>query len=273
MGRLNYVFFGTPDFAATILEKLIKAGFAPAALVCNPDRPVGRKKIITPPPTKVVADKYGISVFQPESLKNFQFGERRFDFGVVASYAKIIPKNIIGTFRLGIIGVHPSLLPRHRGASPIQSAILTGDEITGVTLYLLDEKTDHGAILAGRELTITNDDNYDTLSRKLAELGAELAAETIPDYLGGKIKPQVQNEEYATYTGKFETEDGHVNLEKDNPIAIERKVRALNPEPGVWTMKEGKRMKILEAELNPATAGGKLRLKRIQFEGKKPQTL
>ncbi len=288
-GRPNYVFFGTPDFAAIILDKLIKAGLLPAAVVCNPDRPAGRKKIVTPPPAKVLAEEHKIKVYQPESLEirnslpigkagKLELGD--IDFGVVASYGKIIPENIIRTFKLGAIGVHPSLLPRHRGASPIQSAILAGDEVTGVTLYLLDEKMDQGAIITGQELTITNDDNYETLSRRLANLGAELLIETLPKFARGEIRPQVQNEDYATYTGKFKTEDGFVDpedlraaqdgasLEKDDPVVIERKIRALNPEPGVWTLKEGKRMKILEAEIRD----GKLKLKKIQFEGKKPQT-
>jgi methionyl-tRNA formyltransferase len=283
--RLNYVFFGTPDFAAIILQNLIDAGFLPAAVVCNPDRPAGRKKIITPPPTKVLAEKHNIKVYQPENLEIGNWENA--DFGIVASYGKIIPEKIIQTFKLGMIGVHPSLLPRHRGASPIQSAILSGDEVTGVTLYLLDEKMDHGPILAGKELKIEKNDNYETLSEKLAILGAELTIKTIPEYIAGKSKPQVQNEEYATYTKKFKTEDAYVNLEKDDPVTIERKIRALNPEPGVWTLRQGlrvslsrtpqgkpfdkaqgKRMKILEAEIED----GKLKLKKIQFEGKKPQT-
>ncbi len=286
---INYVFFGTPEFSATILEKLTEAGFSPAAVVCNPDRPVGRKKIITAPPVKVLAEKHGIKVYQPESLEigncppeadpplaeKLEIGNM--DFGIVASYGKIIPKDIIQTFELGVIGVHPSLLPRHRGASPIQSAILSGDEVTGVTLYLLDEKMDHGPILASREFSIYNL-QFLNLQEKLAELGAELLIETLPKFMKGEIKPQIQNEERATYTKKFKTEDGYVDLKKDDPTAIERKVRALNPEPGVWTLRpldetrgkqaQGKRMKILDAELKE----GKLILKKIQFEGGKPQS-
>jgi len=278
----NYVFFGTPDFAATILEKLIGAGFLPAAVVCNPDRPVGRKKVLTAPPTKILAQKYNIPVLQPENIRTSDvltltpiFGTsdvRKFDILIVAAYAKIIPEEILQIPRLGTIGVHPSLLPRHRGASPIQSAILEGDEVTGVTLYLLDEKMDHGPIITGREFPISNL-QFSTLRQKLAELGGELLIETLPKFVSGEIKPQVQNEEYATYTKKFKTEDAYVDLEKDSPAIIEKKVRALNPEPGVWTMQNGKRMKILEAELDPAAAGGKLVLKKIQFEGKTPQFL
>jgi methionyl-tRNA formyltransferase len=281
----KYIFFGTPEFAAIILEKLIEAGFAPTALICNPDRPVGRKKIITAPPTKILAQKHGITVWQPEGLKieNWKLKIEELggiDFAVVAAYSQIIPKNILDVLPAKFMGVHPSLLPRHRGASPIQSAILEGDEVTGVTLYLLDEKMDHGPILAGREFSISNF-KFSILQTKLAEMAGNMLVETLPKFMKGEIKPQVQNEKYATYTKKFTTDDAFVDLEKDDPVIIERKVRALNPEPGVWTLRpldvardkqaQGKlkRMKILEAELKD----GKLVLKKIQFEGKKPQEL
>ncbi|MBI4033927.1 MAG: methionyl-tRNA formyltransferase [Candidatus Brennerbacteria bacterium] len=265
--KSKFVFFGSPEFATIVLEKLIGAGFIPAVVVCNPDRPVGRKKIITPPPTKILARKNNVKIYQPEKL---EIGNA--DFGIVASYAKIIPKDIIETFKLGVIGVHPSLLPRHRGASPIQSAILSGDEVTGVTLYLLDEKMDHGPILASREFSISNF-QFSILQTKLAELAGDMLVKILPQFLKGEIKPQPQNELKATYTKKFKTEDAFVDLEKDYPVVVERKVRALNPEPGVWTMQNGKRVKILEAEINPAAAGGKLKLKKIQLEGKRPQSV
>jgi methionyl-tRNA formyltransferase len=284
---MNYIFFGSPEFAAIILEKLITAGFVPQAVVCNPDRPVGRKKIITSPPTKLLAQKYNISALQPEVLSNskLEILNSKPDFAIVASYAKIIPKNILELFPKGIIGVHPSLLPKYRGPTPIQSVILNGEAETGVTLYLLDEKVDHGPIIAQRALE--NNDlrtiNYVKLHDALANLGADLLIETLPKFIEGKIKPVAQNEAEATFTKKFENRDGYVDLEKDDPVIIEKKVRALNPEPGVWTIVTaetvslirankkiiGKRMKILEAEI----IGGKLILKKIQFEGGKPQSL
>jgi len=294
--NFKFVFFGSPEFAAIILEKLIVAGFIPSAVVCNPDRPVGRKKIITPPPVKQRIMNYEsgiknkIKILQPERLDKAFLDSLflihdSFDFFVVASYAKIIPKEILGIPQLGTIGVHPSLLPKYRGPTPIQSAILAGESETGVTLYLLDEKVDHGPILARRvlenyELGIMN---YEKLHDALANLGAELIIETLPKFLKGEIKPRPQDESQATYTKKFTTDDGRVDLEKDDPIVIERKVRALNPEPGVWMYATintvslirankgyiGKRMKILEAKI----LGGKLILKKIQFEGRKPQIL
>jgi len=285
----KFVFFGTPEFAAIVLEKIIAAGFIPSAVLCNPDRPVGRKKIITPPPTKVLAEKNNIKVYQPEKLEisppagglDLEIG--KIDFAVVAAYSKIIPKKILEIPRLGTIGVHPSLLPKYRGASPIQSAILAGEKETGVTLFLTDEKVDHGPILAKRELTMTNDDDYDNLQKRLADLAADLLIETLPKFLTGEIKPRTQNESEATYTKKFRAEDGFVDLEilrqaqdgtsPGQPEIILRKIRALNPEPGVWTIIPptggGKRTKILEAEI----ANGKLRIKKIQIEGGKQKNL
>ncbi len=268
--NLKIIFLGTPEFAALILEKLIKAELMLEAVICNPDKPTGRKQIITPPPVKVLAQKHGLAVYQPkdktellEIIKKLQP-----DLAVVAAFGMIFPKEVLGIPQYGFINVHPSLLPKYRGPTPIQSAILNGDEKTGVTLYLIDEKVDHGAMIANSELRMQNAEwNYEALSKKLAELGAELLIKTLPDFLAGKITPLPQEESQAIYTKKFKTEEARVDLEKDNPIEVERKIRALNPEPGTWTMKDGKRMKILEAEL---MAGNKIKLKKIQFEGKKP---
>ncbi len=268
--NLKIIFLGTPEFATIILEKLIKAELMLEAVICNPDKPTGRKQIITPPPVKVLAQKHGLAVYQPkdksellEIIKKLQP-----DLAIVAAFGMIFPKEVLDIPQHGFINVHPSLLPKYRGPTPIQSAILNGDEKTGVTLYLIDEKVDHGAMIANSELRMQNVEwNYETLSKKLAELGAELLIKTLPDFLAGKITPLPQEESQAIYTKKFKTEEAHVDLEKDNPIEVERKIRALNPEPGTWTMKDGKRMKILEAEL---TAENKIKLKKIQFEGKKP---
>ena len=279
---MKYVFFGTPEFAAIILRKLIDASFFPIAVVCNPDRPAGRKKVITKPPAKIIAEKHHIPVLQPEKLDlGFVLHLSSFkpDFSIVAAYAKILPKDCVEMPRLGTIGVHPSLLPKYRGASPIQSAILNGETETGVALYLLDEKMDHGPMLKNGKLKIENSDTYETLMRKLAELGGDLLAETIPKFLAGEIKPQAQDEREATFTKKFTTEDGRVDAhdleaaltgeDRKKAVRIERKIRALNPEPGAWTIQNGKRVKLLFAEIE----NGKLKLKKIQTEGKKPITL
>jgi len=278
---MQYVFFGTPEFAAIILDKLIAAGFAPSAVVCNPDRPVGRKKVITAPPVKqlIARRKVQSEILQPEDL--FTIRDKllaiRPDVFVVAAYAKIIQKEILDIPRLGSIGVHPSLLPKYRGPSPIQAAIINGDAETGVTLYLLDEKVDHGPIISSVKCQVSSKENCESLQKKLAELGGSLLVETLPKFLDGAIRPQPQNEAEATYTKKFTAEDGFVDQEDlreaasgSNPqkaAAIERKIRALNPEPGVWVAdRNGKRTKLLEANI----ADGKLMLKKTQLEGKKP---
>src|SRR3989344_7471855 len=154
---MKYVFFGTPNFATRVLEGLINGGNPPSVLVCNPDKPVGRKKIITPPPTKqlILNREVPMNIFQPGSVKELSDLSdelfRECDFGVVAAYGQIIPRKVIDSARLGIIGVHPSILPKLRGASPIQGAILEGYEETGVSLFMLDEEVDHGPVLVQRE--------------------------------------------------------------------------------------------------------------------------
>lgn len=276
----KFVFFGTPKFAAIILENLIKADFSPQAVVCNPDKPVGRKKIITPPLTKVLAQKYDITVLQPEILANckLQITNYKPDFFIVAAYAKIIPKEILEIPRLGAVGVHPSLLPKYRGPSPIQTAILEGEKETGVTLFLMDEKVDHGPILARQELNYElRIANYELLMRKLAGLSSNLLIEILPKFIKEEIVPQAQDENQATYTKKFKTEDAFTqfaDLKKameeggETAAIIERKIRALNPEPGVFTFveKNGRllRIKIFDAILKE----GKFVLTKIQPEGK-----
>lgn len=281
---MRFVFFGTPEFAVAVLGKLIAVGFLPAAVVCNPDRPVGRKHVIAPPPVKLLILKHetrNMAVLQPEKLDavfRFQVSDFKPDFAVVAAYAKIIPKEILDIPRLGTIGVHPSLLPKYRGATPIQSAILNGEGETGVTLFLLDEKMDHGPMLAQKGLR-AGSKKYGELLLELAELGGDLLVETIPKFLAGEITPQDQDHSQATYTKKFTTDDGFVD-EKDvleaesgahseKARTIERKIRALNPEPGVWTFRNGKRTKLLGAEIRD----NRLCLTKIQEEGGVPRSL
>ena len=277
---MKYIFFGTPRFAEIVLEALIGAKVPPVAVVCNPDRPVGRKKTITPPPVKVLAAAHGIRILQPEKLDGSFEQELRSlapDFFVVAAYAKIIPQNILAIARRGTIGTHPSLLPKYRGASPIQSAILAGEKMTGVSLYLMDAKMDHGPLMAEEELAIAEGEDYPRLEGRLADLGGKLLAKTIPRFLAEKTTLKEQYESEATFTKKFKTEDGFV-AEKElaaaergegDPVAIYRKILALNPEPGAWTLREGKRLKLLAAKIEH----GALCLLLAQREGEKPKKL
>ena len=263
----------------------------PEAVICNPDKPTGRKQIITPPLVKVLAQKYGLTVYQPkdktellEIVKNLQP-----DLAVTAAFGMIFPKEILEIPKYGFINVHPSLLPKYRGPTPIQTAILNGDKETGVSLFLIDEEMDHGPILAKRELEFPiSNFQFPILSQKLAELGADLLIQFLESLISQKLTNNIkevglpnielkpQDESQATYTKKFETKDAYIepaDLEKaenqggEIAIEIERKIRALNPEPGIWTLQNGKRMKILEAILTPEN---KIKLKKIQFEGKNP---
>lgn len=273
----SFSFFGTPRFGEIVLSELIQKQWIPSFVVCNPDRPTGRKRVITSPPVKVLAQRNGIPVSQPEKLSESDpiFYEKQ-DYFVVAAYGKIIPKSVFNLPRFGTIGIHPSLLPRHRGATPIQSAILNGEKQTGVTLFLIDEKIDHGKIIAQKSIPIEKDDTYITLEEKLARWGAWLLIKTIPDFINGKITALEQNHKQATITKKIKTEDAFIPphtlkraLSGDIATAetVNRMVRAFTPEPGVWTLKQKKRMKILETRISE----NKLVLIKIQMDGKKPQ--
>jgi methionyl-tRNA formyltransferase len=277
---MNYIFFGTPIFSARCLKVLVDHGMAPRAVVCNPDRPVGRKHIITPPPVKqFIADsKLPIPVFQPEKLDaKFQAEIKKFhpDLFVVFAYNKILRKDVLGIPRLGTVGVHPSLLPKYRGPSPFLSALLNGETKTGVTLYLLDEGVDSGPILAESEpVPITGTDTFNSLGEKLADVGGNLLVEILPPFSMGMIRPAPQEDADATFTKKFGTDDGFVepdylsaaeNGDTQKATHLDRKIRALNPEPGVWTMRDGKRLKLLEAKI----VNGALRLTITQREGEK----
>lgn len=275
-----FVFLGTPRFGAIVLKSLIEKGLVPSLVVCNPDQALGRKKTITSPPTKRLAEEYGIPIWQPEKLTEAEAKRKlgNADIAVVAAYGKIIPASVLRVPKNGTLGIHPSLLPQFRGATPLQSAILAGFDRTGVSLFVVDEKVDHGSVVAERTIPLAAQ-TYLQLEEQLAALGAELFAETIRKFLVGEIIPVVQHEEAATFTKKIATSDAfveyaHLNDAQKNggdiAIRIDRMVRAFTPEPGVWTLENGVRMKLLEAEL---LSDGKLRLHRIQYEGKKPQAL
>ncbi len=282
---MKYVFFGNTRFAAIVLEKLIQYKLFPALLICRPDKPAGRKLAISQCSTKKVALEYNIPILQPEILT---FGlmsklkEYRANFFLIVAYHKILAEEILSIPAYGSLGLHPSLLPKYRGPSPIRSAILYGEKEFGVSLFLVDQEIDHGPIIKQAKIKMENA-KYLELEEKLAELGANLIINVVPDYLEGKVKP-VPQPETLSYTKKFTTADGYVDLEKQPPVLIERKIRALNPNPGVFTFltvsqiqeilgyairglpNQIKRVKLLEAKLE----NNKLRLLKIQVEGKKP---
>jgi len=254
------VFFGTPQFAVTILDKLIASPFAPSLVVTAPDKPVGRKQKLTSPPVKVLAEQHGISVLQPEKLDEafiYKLKTINYNLFIVAAYGKIIPQDILDIPTHGNINIHPSLLPKLRGASPIQGAILEGLTKTGVTIMLMDEKMDHGPIVANIQHAITNPKiTTEELSRELADAGAELLVETLPRYLAGEITPEEQNHTEATYTKLISKEDGHINWEI-SAVEIERRIRAYTPWPSAYAYWDDKRVKFLEAEIIDGEEGNK----------------
>jgi len=264
--NLKIIFIGTSQFAAIILDKLCQVNLKPVLVITAPDKPVGRKQIITPPPAKLTAEKYGIPISQPKVISNFQFPISKPDLIVVAAYGQIIPKEILKIPRYGCLNVHPSLLPKYRGPSPIQAAILNGDKETGVTIIKMTEKVDAGPIIANIKYQISNIKiNYETLHNKLAELGTDLLIKTIPLWIKGKIKEKLQDESKASYTKILTKEDGLINW-RDPIEKIERQIRAFNPWPGAYTIYRGKMLKILEADI----VNNQLILKKVQLEGKKP---
>jgi methionyl-tRNA formyltransferase len=257
---IKFAFLGTGDFAVKILEILHQNNLIPGLIITTPDKPKGRKMLLTPPLVKIWAEKNNIKTIADYSLLIADC----YDLFIIADYGKIIPKEILDISKHGALNIHPSLLPKFRGPSPIQSFILSGEKETGVAIILLDEEMDHGPIIAISSLKsqILNL-YYKKLEEKLAELGGELLIKIIPDWISGKIKPQKQNHKEATYTKKIRKNDGLINL--DEPAeSIERKIRALTPWPGVYTFINGKRLLILEAEIKD----NKLRIIKIKPEGK-----
>ncbi len=277
---MKYVFFGTPDFASIILKDLITRGYAPLAVVTNPDRPVGRKQVITPSPVKTLALENGIKVLTPGSLKGEEIQKELEAIGadifILAAYGKIIPGPVLEIPQNGVVCVHPSLLPKLRGATPVQNAILQGFKETGVTLFQMDKEIDHGPILLQEKTEIRAEENTESLLERLAGVSARMVAELLDNF--SKLEPIPQNHAEATFTRKLETSDAfieEINLQRaetgggEITYILDRKIHAFYPEPGAWTMRDGKRVKLLDSEV----IDGKLRLKVIQIEGKKPQAI
>lgn len=243
LSNAKVVFLGTPKFALPSLEALIQNGYQLAAVITNPDEPAGRKQELTPPPVKILAKKHHIPVFQPEKLEVGRWKSEipEADLYVVVAYGKIIPKEILEIPKFGALNIHPSLLPRWRGPSPIQYTILHGDAEAGVTLMKIDEQMDHGPILAQQKLEAINNQlpvnqaTYKELHDELARIGAELLIETLPKYLSGEITSVPQDDAKATFSKLLRKDDGRADWKKPAE-EIERRVRALNPWPGTWTL-------------------------------------
>jgi methionyl-tRNA formyltransferase len=225
--------------------------------VTQPDRPTGRKQEIQMSRVKIVALKYHIPIDQPATLKEYTVPVEA-DINLVCKYGLIIPEKILYRPRYGSINVHASLLPKYRGASPIQSALIHGDIETGVTIMQMDKAMDHGAILSQQTVEILPDDTCETLSERLAPTEAETLIKTVPKYIAGEIKPVEQNHELATFCREFKREDGEIKLDK-TATEIYNLYRGLTPWPGIWTMWNGKRLKLLKIKpVNESAPAGKI---------------
>lgn len=245
------IYWGTPYFSAEILRSLINTEYKPIAVITQADKPAGRGSKLKASEVKILAEKEHIPYFQPEKLKNPEFlsqlKELKPDLFIIVSYGKIIPKEILAIPKLGTINIHPSLLPRWRGPSPIQSAILAGDKEIGVTIMLVDEEMDHGPILINSKLKIQNL-KYEELEEVLIKESAKLLIETLPKWINGKIKPIPQKHDQAIYCQMIKKEDGKINWNESVEI-IDRKIRALNPWPGTYFEVCNKKFKVLDAEV------------------------
>ena len=250
---MKIVFMGTPDFAVTTLQALIESGHEVIAAVSQPDKPFGRKAELRPTPVKAAAEVAGIPVLQPRRLRDPEFTEKLEqlapDVIVVAAYGKIIPKFILELPRYGCVNVHASLLPKYRGAAPIQWAILDGEPETGVSIMQMNEGLDEGDILNISRVAISDTETGGSLFNKLAAEGGRLLVETLQLLEEGKIRPEKQPADSPTpYARMIVKEDGLIDW-KRSAAEIERQVRGLDPWPGAYTRLDGKMFKILRSHV------------------------
>jgi methionyl-tRNA formyltransferase len=239
---MRLVFMGTPDFAAASLEALLKSNDSVAGIITQPDRPKGRGQILTPSPVKLLAQREQIPLLQPLKMKDPEFLQAlarwKPDLITVAAYGRILPPAILSLPSSGCINVHASLLPKYRGASPIQWAIVNGETKTGITTMLLDEGMDTGAMLLQEAVPITSDDTADTLSQRLADLGGRLLVETIAQLKAGTLVPRPQDASQATLAPLLKKEDGAIDWALP-ALALVNRVRGLSPWPGAYTTLTG----------------------------------
>ena len=289
---MRIVYMGTPDFAVPALEKLAQSpDYTVAAVFTQPDKPKGRKMVMTPPDVKVCAEKLGIPVFQPSSMRSEEaynsLKELNPDVIVVAAYGQILPKAVLDLPKFGCVNIHGSLLPKYRGAAPIQQSVLDGEKVTGVTTMLMDVGLDTGDILLKAEIEIGENETAGELFDRLAVLGGELIVETLDKLAKGEITPQKQDESLATHTSKISKELCPIDFNK-SAFEVHNKVRGLNPWPVAVTEIAGKTVKVYSSRVSDMSgaAGTILSLKpfvvacgdksveliEIQPQGKKRMT-
>ena len=281
---------GTPDFAAGSLKSLIEAGYEISAVITQPDRPKGRSGAPVFSPVKEVAVAAGIPVLQPERIKRpeetAKLLEYPADIYVVAAFGQILSKEILEQPKYGCINVHASLLPKYRGASPIQRVILDGEKETGITIMQMNEGLDTGDILYQKKYELAPDETFETLHDRLMDLGGQALLEALPLIEEGKITPVTQDDSLSCYAPLIKKEDGLIDFKK-TAVQIDAQIRAFNPWPGAFTRLEGKTLKIWEASLcekggkpgeiidvdknsfTVACSEGSIRVMSLQAEGKK----
>jgi methionyl-tRNA formyltransferase len=285
------VFFGTPDFAVPSLAALLEGPDEVVGVVCQPDRPAGRGQRLHPPPVTVMAEERGLPVVQPQKLRDGRATDllHRWnpDLIVVAAYGRILPREILDLPRFGCINVHASLLPKYRGAAPIQWAILCGEAVTGVTIMRMNERMDEGDILLQRQLEILPGETYGELQVRLAKLGSDALRDAVAGLKGGRLLATPQDDRAATLAPMIEKEDGRVDWAQPAEVIV-RKVRAFNPWPSTFTRLDGKLLKVHRAKAlaeNPkwkpgtvvmlgetvrvAAGTGIVEIEELQLEGRK----
>ncbi len=290
---MKIIFYGTPDIALPFLQTLYNdEEIEVVAVVTKPDKPVGRKQEIQSPPVKKIAKEYNIEVLQPEKIDadfvDF-IGNYEADFNVVIAYGEILPTELLDAPTHGSINVHFSLLPKYRGAAPVQTALLNGDKETGVTFMDMEEKLDAGGIYYVKKTPIESDENAEALLIRLSEVGAILLPTVLKDISEKVLSPIPQNEDEKSFCKKINKQDAEFDPNKEEAELIMNKYRAFYPWPGLFFMYEGKRCKILKCELSDGDVGagelkkhegelilgcknGSLKINKLQLEGKKPMS-
>jgi methionyl-tRNA formyltransferase len=294
MTNHRVIFAGTPEFAVASLQALIDSGAVPSAVLTQPDRPAGRGKSLTASPVKKLAEAHGIRVMQPLHLRDedtvAELRELQPDIMVVAAYGLILPQAVLDIPRAGCLNVHASLLPRWRGAAPVQAAVLAGDERSGVCLMAMEAGLDTGPVYAREEVAIGARETAGELHDRLASAGARLLAEHLDAITNGKLTAVAQDDKAATYAPKIKTADAELRWARP-ATELDRIVRAYNPVPGAWFMLGDERIKCWQARpcsANDAPAGtvlaadaegiviacgdGALRLESLQRPGKRAVT-
>ena len=252
---MKVVFMGTPEFSVPPFQHLLNNDYEVAAVYTPPDKTAGRGRSLVFSPVKQAAVDAGLPVVQPDNFKNpetiKQLAGFKPDVIVVSAYGQILPQAVLDIPPKGCVNIHPSLLPKHRGAAPVAGAILAGDEFTGVTIMLLDSGMDTGPVLAQAQVPIAEIDNTGLLTDKLAQVAARLLPDVLPRWESGQIKPGAQDETAATYTKLLSKPEGEIDWSLP-AVEIRRKIRAFYPWPGCYTVWQGKQLKITDAVVLPA---------------------